>query len=194
MSKQTSDPTPHRPLGHHSSRVTYYTDLPQPFSVRDTDSAPQLNLITIPTVRRPWGKEIWWANTDKYCLKSLVVMPGESLPVHMHYEKDEIIMLDWHGKEYADIDNPPYLMIFDKEKREPCKASLRLHGDQIRIPKRTFHSFVNTTMDTIELIEVSTTHEESDVMFTEDNPQHFSWPEVEQLLKAEDIVLGTNTE
>lgn len=46
-------------------------------------SAPQSR------VEKPWGHEIWWAQTDKYAGKLLIVKAGERLSVQMHRQKDE---------------------------------------------------------------------------------------------------------
>ncbi len=46
-------------------------------------SAPQTR------VEKPWGHEIWWAQTDDYAGKLLIVKAGERLSVQMHREKDE---------------------------------------------------------------------------------------------------------
>jgi mannose-6-phosphate isomerase len=40
-------------------------------------------------VDKPWGHEVWWAQTDDYAGKLLIVNAGERLSVQMHREKDE---------------------------------------------------------------------------------------------------------
>lgn len=40
-------------------------------------------------VEKPWGHEIWWAQTDHYAGKLLVVKAGQRLSIQMHREKDE---------------------------------------------------------------------------------------------------------
>ncbi|MBK5218217.1 MAG: cupin [Thermoleophilia bacterium] len=40
-------------------------------------------------VEKPWGHEIWWAQTDDYAGKLLIVDAGQRLSVQMHREKDE---------------------------------------------------------------------------------------------------------
>jgi mannose-6-phosphate isomerase len=40
-------------------------------------------------VEKPWGHEIWWAQTDSYAGKLLIVDAGQRLSVQMHREKDE---------------------------------------------------------------------------------------------------------
>jgi mannose-6-phosphate isomerase len=40
-------------------------------------------------VDKPWGHEIWWAQTDHYAGKILVVNAGHQLSLQFHREKDE---------------------------------------------------------------------------------------------------------
>lgn len=40
-------------------------------------------------VEKPWGHEIWWAQTSQYAGKILVVKAGHALSVQLHREKDE---------------------------------------------------------------------------------------------------------
>jgi mannose-6-phosphate isomerase len=40
-------------------------------------------------VDKPWGHEVWWADTDHYAGKLLVVEAGHRLSVQLHREKDE---------------------------------------------------------------------------------------------------------
>jgi mannose-6-phosphate isomerase len=54
-------------------------------------------------VDKPWGHEVWWAQTDHYAGKLLVVTAGNKLSVQLHREKDETSyllsgrMLLWQG-------------------------------------------------------------------------------------------------
>jgi mannose-6-phosphate isomerase-like protein (cupin superfamily) len=40
-------------------------------------------------VEKPWGHELWFAHTDRYAGKLLVVRAGERLSLQYHVEKDE---------------------------------------------------------------------------------------------------------
>jgi mannose-6-phosphate isomerase len=40
-------------------------------------------------VDKPWGHELWWAQTEHYAGKLLVVEAGHRLSVQLHREKDE---------------------------------------------------------------------------------------------------------
>lgn len=40
-------------------------------------------------VEKPWGHEIWWAQTEHYAGKLLHVRAGQRLSLQLHREKDE---------------------------------------------------------------------------------------------------------
>ena len=43
------------------------------------------------TIKKPWGQELVWADTDKYAAKILTIMPGQKLSRQYHRNKDETI-------------------------------------------------------------------------------------------------------
>jgi mannose-6-phosphate isomerase-like protein (cupin superfamily) len=48
-------------------------------------------------VEKPWGYELWWAQTDRYVGKLLHVNAGHRLSLQYHVRKDETIHL-WSGR------------------------------------------------------------------------------------------------
>ena len=48
-------------------------------------------------VEKPWGYELWWAQTDRYVGKLLHVKAGAQLSLQYHVKKDETIHL-WSGE------------------------------------------------------------------------------------------------
>ncbi|MCR4419501.1 MAG: AraC family ligand binding domain-containing protein [Clostridia bacterium] len=48
-------------------------------------------------VDKPWGREIWWAHTDRYVGKILEVKAGQALSLQYHREKLES-MYFWQGE------------------------------------------------------------------------------------------------
>jgi hypothetical protein len=40
-------------------------------------------------VEKPWGHEVWWAQTDAYAGKLLYVEAGHQLSLQLHRQKDE---------------------------------------------------------------------------------------------------------
>lgn len=47
--------------------------------------------MSVRRVDKPWGYEIWYALTDRYCGKVLFVRAGEELSLQYHERKDETI-------------------------------------------------------------------------------------------------------
>lgn len=44
------------------------------------------------TVEKPWGREIWWAVTDRYAAKILEVRAGHALSLQFHQRKMESLL------------------------------------------------------------------------------------------------------
>jgi mannose-6-phosphate isomerase len=95
------------------------------------------------TVEKPWGHELIWALTDRYCGKILFVRGGESLSLQYHRERDE----SWYvieGRavlEFGSVDGP----------RETVEIG---PGDAFRFVPQTVHR-VSAIADT-RILEVST--------------------------------------
>jgi mannose-6-phosphate isomerase-like protein (cupin superfamily) len=56
-------------------------------------------------VEKPWGYEIIYASTDRYCGKVLFVRAGEQLSLQFHREKDETIYVQ-SGRIELEIGEP----------------------------------------------------------------------------------------
>ncbi len=52
---------------------------------------PYENEVT--RVEKPWGYEIVYGLTDRYCGKALFIRRGEQLSLQFHREKDEVVYL-----------------------------------------------------------------------------------------------------
>ena len=95
------------------------------------------------TVEKPWGHELIWALTDRYCGKILFVKGGESLSLQYHRKRDE----SWYvieGRavlEFGSVDGP----------RETVEIG---PGDAFRFVPQTVHR-VSAIADT-RIFEVST--------------------------------------
>lgn len=106
-------------------------------------------------MEKPWGWELIWALTDRYCGKLLFVRAGESLSLQYHERKDE----SWYVQEgRAELE----LSAVGDEARELVEIGA---GDCLRFPPRTVHR-VRALEDTL-VIEVSTP-EVDDVVRLED--------------------------
>jgi mannose-6-phosphate isomerase len=52
-------------------------------------------------VDKPWGYELIWGLTDRYCGKKLFIKAGESLSLQFHRVKDEIIYVESGRVEFT---------------------------------------------------------------------------------------------
>jgi mannose-6-phosphate isomerase-like protein (cupin superfamily) len=106
-------------------------------------------------VDKPWGWELIWALTDRYCGKLLFVRAGESLSLQYHEAKDE----SWYVQEgRAELE----LSLVGDAEREVVEIQA---GDCFRFRPLTVHR-VRAIEDTL-VVEVSTP-EIDDVVRLED--------------------------
>jgi mannose-6-phosphate isomerase len=98
-----------------------------------------------PGVRRvdkPWGYELWWAQTDKYVGKVIHVTAGHALSLQYHNQKVETILL-YSGK-----------LLFEIQEGERLVGREMLPGERIHVPAGTIHRM--TALEDSDLFEVST--------------------------------------
>ena len=95
--------------------------------------------------KKAWGKEVWMANTEKYCGKLLYVEKARISSIHYHKNKDETFYV-LKGKIFMEVDSVKSVM---KE------------GDSLRIKPGIKHRFGGLGEENI-MIEISTHHEEDD--------------------------------
>jgi mannose-6-phosphate isomerase len=107
-------------------------------------------------VEKPWGYEIWWAQTERYVGKILHVNEGASLSLQYHNVKDETIMVQ-RGR-----------LLFETRRKDEEGELRRMEmgpGDVFRITPGTLHRM--TGLEDCDLVEVSTP-EIDDVVRLED--------------------------
>lgn len=92
------------------------------------------------TVDKPWGREIWWAVTDKYVGKILEVKRGHSLSLQYHREKLESM---YFSKGEAE------LTVGDETRKVG-------EGFSVTIPPGTLHRI--TAITDVTIFEISTPH------------------------------------
>ena len=69
-----------------------------------------MNLTEQRRVDKPWGHEVWWAQTDRYAGKLLIVDAGHKLSVQLHHKKDETsyllsgLMKVWQGPNEDELE------------------------------------------------------------------------------------------
>jgi mannose-6-phosphate isomerase-like protein (cupin superfamily) len=104
-------------------------------------------------VDKPWGYELWWAQTDHYVGKIIHVNAGHSLSLQYHRVKVETVYLA-SGKAVYEI----------KEGDDLVRLEMGA-GDRLHIPAGTIHRV--TAIEDIDIFEVSTP-EVDDVVRLED--------------------------
>lgn len=106
-------------------------------------------------IEKPWGHELVYASTDRYCGKVLFVRAGEQLSLQFHREKDETIYVH-SGRVQFEIGEPGKQT--DTEVVAP--------GHAFRLPPGTVHRI--RALEDALLLEVSTP-ERDDVVRLEDD-------------------------
>lgn len=120
-------------------------------------------------VKKPWGKELWFAHTDKYVGKLLFLKKGNRLSLQYHKKKDETL--------YA-LKGDYLLEIYPLKSRRARATKSLFHrvngkkrkmkqGSVIHFPPKTVHRMEAKYGDVV-LIEVSTPEVE-DVVRIEDD-------------------------
>jgi mannose-6-phosphate isomerase len=105
-------------------------------------------------IEKPWGHEIVFARTDRYCGKVLLVRKGEQLSLQFHRRKDEVIYVQ-EGRIELEIGDPGGAL--DVEVVGPGKA--------FRIAPGVVHRWL--ALEDAVVLEVSTPELE-DVVRLED--------------------------
>ncbi len=99
--------------------------------------------IDVKRVPKPWGHEIIWALTDRYCGKILHITAGQALSVQYHERKDETVyLLSGEMRYWVQLGDEP---ITDVRLRE---------GDAFRITPGTVH-YMEAVTD-CDVLEAST--------------------------------------
>ena len=106
-------------------------------------------------VDKPWGHELIWVLTDRYCGKVIVIETGRRLSLQYHERKDESVYVI-SGRLRLHLEDDAGLMTV----RELGP------GDSARVPVGRRHRF--EAAERVELIEVSTP-EVDDVIRVEDD-------------------------
>jgi mannose-6-phosphate isomerase-like protein (cupin superfamily) len=106
-------------------------------------------------VDKPWGHELIWALTDRYCGKVIVIETGRRLSLQYHEAKDEAIYVT-SGRLLLHLENDDG----DMTARELGP------GDAAHVAVGRRHRF--EAIERVELVEVSTP-ELADVVRVEDD-------------------------
>jgi mannose-6-phosphate isomerase len=106
-------------------------------------------------VPKPWGHELIWALTDRYCGKILVIETGRRLSLQYHERKDESI---W-------VMSGRLLLHLEDEAGELTTRELG-PGEGARIEVGRRHRY--EAIERVELLEVSTPEIEDVVRLSDD--------------------------
>jgi mannose-6-phosphate isomerase-like protein (cupin superfamily) len=107
------------------------------------------------TVPKPWGHELIWALTDRYCGKILVIEAGRRLSLQRHERKDESIYV-MSGR----------MLLYLEDDAGKVPAMELGPGDGAHVPIGRIHRY--EAIERVELLEVSTP-EIDDVVRLEDD-------------------------
>jgi mannose-6-phosphate isomerase-like protein (cupin superfamily) len=94
-------------------------------------------------VPKPWGQELIWALTDRYCGKLITIEAGRRLSLQYHEHKDEAILVT-AGRLRLLLEN-------DRGEDEVRELG---PGDSAHVPIGRRHRF--EAIERVELVEVST--------------------------------------
>jgi mannose-6-phosphate isomerase len=110
--------------------------------------------VDVKRVEKPWGYELVYASTDRYCGKILFIRAGEQLSLQFHREKDETIYVQ-SGRVEFEIGEPG----------KPVDHEVVAPGRAFRLEPGTVHRM--RALEDAILLEVSTP-EADDVVRLED--------------------------
>jgi mannose-6-phosphate isomerase-like protein (cupin superfamily) len=106
-------------------------------------------------VDKPWGSELIWALTDRYCGKLITIETGRRLSLQYHVQKDEALLV-LSGR---------LLLHIEDDAGEMTSRELGA-GDAAHVAVGRRHRF--EAIERVELVEVSTP-ELGDVVRVEDD-------------------------
>jgi mannose-6-phosphate isomerase-like protein (cupin superfamily) len=110
--------------------------------------------VDVKRVEKPWGYELLYATTDRYCGKVIFIRSGEQLSLQFHKTKDETIYVQ-SGRVELEIGEPG----------KPLDTEVVAPGRAFRLRAGTVHRM--RALEDTTILEVSTP-EIDDVVRLED--------------------------
>lgn len=106
----------------------------------------------IKIVKKGWGSERWLYNTDRLCVKQLIIYPGKRCSMHFHKDKQEIFYV-LKGR-----------VVIDTMDTSTAKIAsyLLYEGEHILIDPLVPHQIFSADTAPVIILESSTHHEDSD--------------------------------
>ena len=120
----------------------------------DARSAPP-GAIETRLVDKPWGSELIWALTGRYCGKLITIETGRRLSLQYHEQKDEAIF----------VTSGRLRLLLENERGED-EVTVLGPGESVHVPVGRRHRY--EAIERVELVEVSTP-ELGDVIRIEDD-------------------------
>ena len=108
----------------------------------------------IKKVKKPWGRETWFAQTDAYMGKLLYVMIDKQVSLHKHETKEETMYLMLGNIEVLTSLDDGITMVHDFNMKR---------GDSFHVLPNRIHSMRNIGDSIALLLEVSTPHPDDSV-------------------------------
>jgi mannose-6-phosphate isomerase-like protein (cupin superfamily) len=106
-------------------------------------------------VPKPWGEELIWSLTDRYCGKVITIETGRRLSLQYHERKDEAIL----------VTSGRLRLLLENDRGEDEVRELG-PGESAHVPVGRRHRY--EAIERVELVEVSTP-ELDDVVRVEDD-------------------------
>jgi mannose-6-phosphate isomerase-like protein (cupin superfamily) len=106
-------------------------------------------------VQKPWGEELIWSLTDRYCGKVITIETGRRLSLQYHERKDEAIL----------VTSGRLRLLLENDRGEDEVRELG-PGESAHVPVGRRHRY--EAIERVELVEVSTP-ELDDVVRVEDD-------------------------
>jgi mannose-6-phosphate isomerase-like protein (cupin superfamily) len=94
-------------------------------------------------VDKPWGHELIWVLTDRYCGKVITIDAGKRLSLQRHRRKDEAVLV-LSGRLRLHLED-------ESGTVQPIDLGPR---DTLRVPAGRIHRF--EALERVELVEIST--------------------------------------
>ena len=105
-------------------------------------------------VDKEWGTEYWLCNEAEYCCKRLVIAVGKQCSLHFHKVKKETFIVETGQVRLQRVYNGQ--MIHDVVILNP--------GESVTLPPVTAHRFCAMGEVGATILEVSTHHDDADVV------------------------------
>lgn len=122
-----------------------------------------MDLTKFKQVDKVWGAEFWLVNNERYCAKLLHINAGWQCSLHMHpVKKETFVVLDGGvGLEVAT----------HKADSGPVETQnvMLVAGDSYTLEPGTYHRFWSYLDEPAVILEISSTHSDSDVVRLEDS-------------------------